>query len=1003
MDRSYLGIDVGSTTVKVVVLDREGHLLGWTYLRSHGQPRRTLLRGMAELGESFDLAGVQAVGLSGSGGGPVAALVGGYHVNELVAQTRAIGEFHPQARTVIEIGGQDSKFLSVEWDARAGKMVLLDFAMNNLCAAGTGSFLDQQAERLGISIEDFARIALQSETPARIAGRCTVFAKSDIIHLQQRGTPLPDTLAGLSMALARNFKSVIGRGKRFTPPVVFQGGVAYNQSVVRAFERVLGLDPGELIVPEHRQLMVAIGAALAVMDEEAEGRTHPFHGLGTLRDAAQRPSNDKCMPILPRDVASHASQPHPSVPDGLTPVYLGIDVGSITTKVALVDEQEQVIAHRYLYTEGKPLETVRRALSEVGEETSDRVRVLGVGVTGSGRYLTADFCGGDVVRSEITAQARAAIAVDPTVDTIFEIGGQDSKYVCLDQGAVVSFAMNTACAAGTGSFLEEQADRLQMSIERDFSHLAFDSSCPAMLGERCTVFMESDLVHYQQQGAKVEDLTAGLAYAIVENYTKRVVGSRLIGKNIFFQGGVAGNDSVVAAFQQTLGRPITVPPYHEVSGAIGAALLAKEELETGNGGTPARTRFKGFDLRERRYESSTFVCKSCPNLCEINRVDIADESPIFYGARCDIFDRKSQRDAGPQRELPDLFAERMELLLGGYAPPDGAHNGRPRVGIPRALYFYDMFPYWRTFFDVLGMDVVLSAPTNPRIAADTKESAVIEACYPAKLVYGHVIDLLNKPGDSPEAVDLIFLPSIIDRENIAPGQSENKYCPYIPAMTYLIEAMLKDRSPGPSLVKGVLRFLSEDKKKEDLTRLAKSLGATRQRVLKADAAALEAQRGFYKALRLRGREVLTTFGAAASQGDELPGSVIIGRPYNVCDLSVSQDLPHKLRKIGVLAIPMDYLPLETVDLSDRYGNMFWRSGQDILAAGRLIRQDPRLQAIYINSFICGPDSFLINYFRHTMRGKPFLEIEIDDHTADAGIVTRCEAFFESLRMRRERQ
>jgi predicted CoA-substrate-specific enzyme activase len=343
LDSTYLGIDVGSTTVKVVALDGKGRLLGWTYLRSHGQPRRALLQSMAELGQRVDLAKVQAVGLSGSGGGPVAALIGGYHVNELVAQTRAIGEFHPQARTVIEIGGQDSKLLSLEWDAGSGRMVLVDFAMNNLCAAGTGSFLDQQAERLGISIEDFARIALQSDTPARIAGRCTVFAKSDIIHLQQRGTPLPDTLAGLSMALARNFKSVIGRGKKFTPPVVFQGGVAYNQSVVRAFERVLGLDAGELIVPEHRQLMVALGAAFAAMDEEAEGRLHPFHGLEALHDAARGPRDGKSMPALPPCAASPTSRTPPAAPNGPVPTYLGIDVGSITTKVALVDEQGQVV------------------------------------------------------------------------------------------------------------------------------------------------------------------------------------------------------------------------------------------------------------------------------------------------------------------------------------------------------------------------------------------------------------------------------------------------------------------------------------------------------------------------------------------------------------------------------------------------------------------------------------------------------------------------------------
>jgi predicted CoA-substrate-specific enzyme activase len=996
MGEIYLGIDVGSTTVKVVALDSQRRLLGWEYLRSHGQSRRTLLQGLADLSQSLDLGDIKVVGLSGSGGGPVTVLIGGYHVNELVAQTRAIGELYPQARTVIEIGGQDSKFLSVEWDASTGRMVLVDFAMNNLCAAGTGSFLDQQAERLGISIEDFSQISLQSETPARVAGRCTVFAKSDIIHLQQKGTPLPDMLAGLSMALARNFKGVIGRGKRFTPPVVFQGGVAYNQGVVRAFERVLGLERGELLIPEHRQLMVAIGAALVAIDEQTEGRLHPFYGTDALQDAIHRPQNGKHMPVLTHIDAALTSTPCSPVLNGHVSAYLGVDVGSITTKVVLIDEQGQIISYRYLYTEGNPLESVRRALLEVGEESASRVEILRVGVTGSGRYLTAHFVGGDVVRSEIAAQARAAIAVDPTVDTVFEIGGQDSKYICLDQGTVVSFAMNTACAAGTGSFLEEQADRLQIGIERDFSRLAFSSPRPAMLGERCTVFMESDLVHYQQQDAKIEDLTAGLAYAIVENYTKRVVGSRPIGNNILFQGGVAGNDSVVSAFRQTLDRPVTVPPYHEVSGAIGVALLAREELAAKT--APPPTKFKGFDLSERQYTFSTFVCKSCPNLCEINQVDITGEAPVFFGARCDIFDRKSQRRAAVRRELPDWFAERQALLLGDYAPPHRAHGGCLRVGIPRALHFYDLFPYWRAFFDVLDMDIVLSAPTNPQIAAFTKEHAVIEACYPAKLVYGHVHDLLDRKAGSPESPDLIFMPSIVDRENISPGQIENKYCPYIPAMTHLIRPMLEDHPTAPRLVKGMLRLLSEDHRKSDLARLAQELGVTRQRILKADAAALDAQRAFYVALRRRGRETLDMLDDLASQDRDLPAAVIVGRPYNVSDLSVSQDLPYKLQKIGVLAIPMDLLPLETVNLTDQYENMFWRSGQDILAAGRLVRRDPRLQAIYINSFLCGPDSFLVSYFRHTMRGKPFLELEIDDHTADAGIVTRCEAFFESLQM-----
>ncbi len=987
MKQFYLGIDVGSTTVKIVAVDAERRLLAWRYLRSCGQPRRTLLAGIETLAPELDLARIAGVGLTGSGGAPVAALIGGYHVNELIAQTCAVAKYHPEARTVIEIGGQDSKFLALAWDARSSKLALVDFAMNNLCAAGTGSFLDQQAERLGISIEDdFARLALQSTQPARIAGRCTVFAKSDMIHLQQKGTPLPDIIAGLALALARNFKSVVGKGKAFTPPILFQGGVAYNRGVVRAFEQVLGLQPGALIIPEYHQLMAALGTAFVTLDEAAAGRTHPFHGFAPLAEAITAGlSEHKSLPPLPaRQLLP--DQPGYTLPaTGALPVYLGVDVGSISTKVVLMDAQQRVVARRYLFTEGKPLEAVTRALREVAAEVGDQVSVRGVGVTGSGRYLTAEFVGGDVVRSEITAQARAAVALDPTVDTIFEIGGQDSKYISLADGAVVNFAMNTACAAGTGSFLEEQASKLQIDIARDFSRLAFSSAAPAQLGERCTVFMESDLVHYQQRGAQTADLTAGLAYAIVENYLNRVVGSRPIGKNIFFQGGVAWNPSVVAAFQARVGRPVTVPPHHDVTGALGAAILAMEELQAAD--APA-TRFRGFDLSQYTYTAAVQVCQACPNLCEISKVVIGDEAPLFYGARCDLYDRK--RAGAAQPAIPDLYAERQGLLFGDYAPPAEHRNGRVRVGLPRTLFFFDMFPYWRAFFATLDMELVISEMTNPQIAADTKEHAVVEACYPAKLVYGHVLDLLRRTNGS--GIDVLFMPSIIDRENIAPGQKENKYCPYIPAMSQLLPQTMDLGNGDLRVVKTALQYLDQSFKMKQLEQLARDLGVSYRRVLAADEAGLTEQRDFFAAIRQRGQAVL------AQLGERDTATVVVGRPYNTADLGVNQDLPHKLRKLGVLPIPLDYLPLESANTAARYPEMFWRGGQDILAAAYLIRQDPRLHAIYLNNFICGPDSFILNYFRRIMRGKPFLELEIDDHTADAGLVTRCEAFFESLRM-----
>lgn len=986
-DEIYLGLDIGSTTVKVVALDAAKRLLAHTYRRASGRPRQTLLAA-AEILAPLSHRPIAGVGLTGSGGGPIARIVGGHHVNELIAQTRAVGEYHREARTVIEIGGQDSKFLSVEWDARLGQMIMLDFAMNALCAAGTGSFLDQQAERLGIAIDgEFAGTALRSTSPARIAGRCTVFAKSDMIHLQQKGTPLPDILMGLALALARNFRSVIGKGKAFVPPILFQGGVAYNGAVSRAFESVLDLAPGQLIVPEHHHIMAAIGTALNVMDEEAAGVSAPFLGFEPLAESVRAGRHEgRGLPQLAPWSPERVGVVLPVAPDG-EPVtaWLGVDVGSISTKAVLIDGADNVVARHYRMTAGRPLEAIREALAALGAAVGDGVAVAGAGATGSGRYLTGDFIGADVVRNEITSQARAAVSIDPTVDTILEIGGQDSKYIRLDNGAVVDFTMNNACAAGTGAFLEEQAERLRIDLAREFSDLAFSSPCPAALGERCTVFMESDIVHHQQQGARVEDLTGGLAYSIAENYLNRVVNGRPIGRNVFFQGAVAFNRSVVSAFEAQTRRHITVPPHNDVTGAIGVAMLAREAMARRGAG--AATRFRGFDLTDRRYESTVFECRACPNLCEVSRVVLDDEPPIFYGARCDRFEEAGRGHDAGWRSIPDLFAERSALLMGDWRAPEARVPGRLHVAMPRALLFHELFPFWRAFFSALGADIVLSRETNPEIVKQMQEHAVVETCVPAKLVFGHVRDLLDADAD------VLFLPSIMTAEDIAPGQSHTQVCPVIAASSQLVAAHVDAAAHGKRVLALPLHLSPERLRRQELDAFAPVLGVSKRRIRAADAVAMAAQREFKGALRRAGDAAL------ALPRDGLPGVVVVGRSYNTCDLGACQDLPLKLRKMGVLPIPMDYLPLDSVDISARYADMYWRSGQKILAAATIVTGDPRLHAIYLTNFDCGPDSFLLSFFRRVMGGKPFLELEMDDHTADAGIITRCEAFLDSLDLR----
>ncbi len=994
-----LGIDVGSTTVKVVVLASNRTLVGQRYLRSSGQAQRTLLTALRELATEFDLARVAGVGLTGSGGERIARTLGGQHVNELIAQTRAVSAYYPQARTVIEIGGQDSKFLALDWEPTQGQLALRDFAMNAICAAGTGSFLDQQAERLGIAIEgEFAALALQATHPARIAGRCTVFAKSDMIHLQQKGTPLPDILAGLCLALARNFKGVISKSKAFVPPILFQGGVAYNQGVVRAFETVLGLAPGELIIPTQHHLMAALGTALLAHD--AAGDLPTFQGLAALEELAHEeqsnhrplPALSSCAFALPVYETRPTQLPAATAP---LPVYLGIDVGSISTNVALVDAHGRVVARRYLSTAGKPLDAVREGLHAIGAEVGATVTVQGVGTTGSGRYLTADFVGGDVVRNEITAQARAATAIDPTVETIFEIGGQDSKYISLHHGAVVDFTMNSACAAGTGSFLEEQAERLALDIKADFSALALGAAQPTGLGERCTVFMESDVIHHQQKGAGLDQLTAGLAYAIAQNYLNRVVNNRPIGQKVFLQGGVAWNQSVVAAFQTLLERPIVVPPHHDVTGAIGVAILAMEELTQRREVDPtATTRFKGFDLSDRHYETTTFECRACPNLCDVSKVVIAGETPIFYGARCDKFEELGQQQAKARQlnTIPDLFAERSALLLGDYTPPPEARTGRPRLALARAMTFHDLFPYWRTLFKALDIEIVLSEPTNPEIIKHTLEHSQIESCLPAKLVYGHTLNLADKGADA------ILLPSMINREDGGPGQRDSNFCPFVSASAYLVPAHVEDGSGGEQRVIVLpFRLRSAPMRRQELYGLTQQLGLdlTPERIAEADSAAFAALQAFNAAIRSRGQAILATLDGRQ------PAAVLIGRPYNTADLEVCQDLPYKLRKLGVLPIPIDFLPTNTVDIAPYYANICSPSGQAVLAAGLLVRDNPQLQAIYVTNFCCGPDAFFLGFLRKILGDKPFLELELDEHTADTGLVTRCEAFFDSLRVGRE--
>ncbi|MCB2186913.1 MAG: CoA activase, partial [Deltaproteobacteria bacterium] len=969
----FLGLDLGSVSVDTVVVDQAGEILRAEYTRTRGRPLEATHQALERVLAVYPAGRFRALAVTGTGAPHLGRLLGAREINEIIAAARGVAALAPQTRTIIDMGGEDAKMILVSPDGRGG-LRIDDFAMNTMCAAGTGSFLDQQSHRLQLTIEEFSQVAMQSQNPPRLAGRCSVFAKSDMIHLQQEATPDYDIVAGLCFAMARNLKSNIAKGKTIAPPVCFIGGVAANQGVHRALIDIMGLKTGELIVPQHHGCVGALGAALTARDL---GLDIPLPELGSLADAAaQAGATTRRQAPLTLDARHQTPPPAVAPPAGPLTGYLGVDVGSISTNVVVIDQNLNVLSKQYLLTSGRPLEAVKEGLRRVGQEIGDRLTILGAGTTGSGRYLTADFIGADLVRNEITAQATAAAAIDPEVDTIFEIGGQDSKYISLKDGAIVDFMMNKVCAAGTGSFLEEQAEKLGINIKEEFGRRALAAPRPVRLGERCTVFMESDLVAQQAGGAELDDLVAGLSYSIVHNYLNKVVEDRPVGKKIFYQGATAANKGIVAAFEAVLGRPITVPAYHDVTGAIGAAILALRERDW------EASRFKGFGVAETGYQITTFECGGCPNTCSVRRVTVEGEKrPLFYGSRCEKYevDARAKTDHG----LPDLVAEREEMLLSYVQTVPDKHK-RGEIGVPRTMIFRDMLPFFATFLARLGFQVVLSGPSTKKLIHKGVEAMVNEPCFPMKVAHGHLADLLA------QGVEQILLPAVVNLA--APGHPTGfgQVCPYNQTLPYTAPAALN--LSRHSLVTAPLHFgFGPDLLRRDLMTLVDRLGVDGFHLKPALEAGLAAQEDFTRRLKERGARALD--GLAPGQ----EAMVIVSRPYNGMDPGLNLGLPGKMQNLGVLALPLDMLDLDAVMGHPELAEMYWRYGQKILAAGLLTRQDPRLHAVYITNFGCGPDSFIGHFFRRIMEGKPFLEIEIDEHSADVGAITRLEAFLDSLK------
>ncbi|EHQ89782.1 acyl-CoA dehydratase activase [Desulfosporosinus youngiae] len=936
----HLGIDLGASSVKLVLLDKNKQLFYDRYVFHQGDVKGTLKKLLAEMLEVCSPEQIVSCGVTGNISGLLQKCRSLQVINEVAAVVEGSLILHSETASIIEIGAQTARFIT---DFSKTDKSRIRFFMNSDCSAGTGSFLEEQILRLNLKLENYSSYIEKAVSIPRIAGRCSVFAKTDIIHHQQEGVPIEDILLGLAYAVVKNYRGTVMKKLPLNKPVFFAGAVTRNLGIIKALHSVLGLSEADLLVHPKAEVAAAAGAAAV-----ASTGSVPLDISELLQELTGRTVDLRAAPSTMVPLAGFGKPDYrnkhrcisTNFQEKPLQAYLGVDVGSTSINLIIMDLQKRVITSRYLKTLGKPIDVVREGLLDIYKELGSNVKILGAGVTGSGRYLIGRLIGADVVKDEITAQARAAMTLNPEVDTIFEIGGQDSKYIRIDNGVVTDFEMNKICAAGTGSFIEEQAKKLQIPIEK-LGDLALASEHPANLGERCTVFIESNISAALSHGTGMEDIASGLCYSIVRNYLDKVVGQKHIGNTIFFQGGVGHNPGVVNAFKSILGKDILLPDHFSVTGALGAAILTMEEKSEGP------TLFKGLALKREPLPAA-------PN---VNNKD---------------------------GDAPHTLNRMEALYLQNYDGP--ADKTKKTVGIPRVLFLHKLFPMFNVFFKELGYNVRLSDTTGEEVIRLSQQFSIEETCYPVKLIHGHVAWLAER------GVDYIFLPALYTMKHAVSKTRQDYACVYMQTSPKIIEKTMELKNKGIKLLSPSLSFkFGKTYMLKTLIALGKDLGKNPVLTLSAAAKGMAAFKKYEEDMEAVGTE----FSSSLKPGEK--AFVLISRPYNIADPALNMKIPEKLREMGYKVLTLSMLPAHNHDLFSEYPNMYWPFGQHILSGAQIVRQHPSLFAIYITSHGCGPDTLLSQYFQQEMQGKPYLHIEVDEHSSSVGVITRLEAFVSSLK------
>ncbi len=973
-----LGICLGASTATAVGI--QGPDPGRTaeiritdrHVRPHdGNPRQTLIEVLSAIGP----AGFDRIAVTGR---KFRHYVNLTTIAEPEAVEHAYAFVKPPDRhcpAIVSAGGETFMVYVLDRHGRIGNVIT-----GNKCASGTGEFFIQQLRRMNVSLEEAARWVVD-ETPYHVSGRCSVFCKSDCTHATNKGVPKSQVTAGLCRMMADKILELLRRVPRCD--IMVTGGTARNRMMIAYLRQAID----GLIVPETAPCFEALGAALWALDHE----TSPWPGIEALFHA-ETSAFDRLPPIA--DAASlvtFRSLRRDRVRPGDSCI-LGLDVGSTTTKAVLVRRSDKALcADVYLRTDGDPVGASRkcyRAIVRQIEAQTDpaRVPIVGLGVCGSGRQIAGLHAMTEGVINEIIAHATAAVYFDPAVDTLFEIGGQDAKYTYITNGVPSDYAMNEACSAGTGSFLEESAKETLGIATTEIADIALAGTDPPNFNDQCAAFIASDIKNAVHEGLSRENIVAGLVYSICMNYTNRVKGNRPVGRRVFMQGGVCYNRAVPMAMATLTGKPIVVPPEPGLMGAFGVALAVGQRIDNG---LMSETRFDLRRLGDREVEyGRSFVCRGgregCDRRCTIAMVKIEGRSYPFGGAcnRYENLRRKVRHD----RSRLDWVDRRQRLVFETFAPEAGAGQEprRGRVGINRSFFVHSLYPLYAEFFRRLGFEPVL-----PRaVSAEGIDRRNAPFCYPVELAHGFFHSLITETAD----LDFLFLPHL-KSVPAADDQATAQLCPLSQGETfYLQSAFRAELGAGKGRSARVLAPCLEMSRGfaaagPALVEMAAQMGIDGREARRAAAEAIERQQQCVDAIKAMGR----AFFDSLDNDPDRTAVVLFGRPYNAFAPEAHMGIPAKLASRGVAVLPLDALPLE--DLAGKR-HMYWGMGQQILKAARLVVGHPRLFGVYITNFSCGPDSFLVGYFRSIMGTKPSLTLELDSHTADAGIDTRIEAFLD---------